>query len=112
MDVAKDLIQSIYAKIRLMGLPIGHLKFIIDDGIVKQKISYTASTTTSYAGITNYACSAVSLLINARVQTTPGVLKEIVSTAIAEISRGGTIIEEIHSKSFKPGFPTPQYRMG
>lgn len=105
-----SLINSIFYKIKEYDYSIGHLKFLINNDT---KVSFTAATPVNYAyEVKSPKASAATLLINARVQTTPEMLSKIVSDAIKE--------EEIKSickivvrslSSFKPGYPKPTYRI-
>lgn len=106
-------INMIYAKITGLGYPIGHLKFLLDDGQRQQKISYTS---TMQPGIKEkykrLKTNRVVILINARIQTEPALLRKIVSDAIdeLELSTGCKVIESKLS-SFKPGYPKPSQRI-
>lgn len=103
------LINSIYKKIRGCNYPIGHLKFILND---KTKISFTSSEdpeiSVEITGKKSYSCH---LLINARIQTDPEILAQLISDTIKETEKqsGGKIITQSLS-SFRPGFPKPEYR--
>lgn len=112
-EVAEAFINSIYEKIKIAGLPIGHLKFFIDDGKRRQKISYTTMVQ-KYTMPVNLQEDAreISILINARVQTEPAMLEEIIETAEKEIAeRTGSTITVNQLAAFQPGYPTPTYRM-
>jgi Ni2+-binding GTPase involved in maturation of urease and hydrogenase len=111
--VCEALISHIYAKINAASLPIGHIKFFIDDGVQQKKISYT---TVNQEGPTpvNLPLSAndLNMLINARVQTEPAILEAIIDDAENEIAeRTGSTILVKKLAAFQPGYPTPTYRM-
>lgn len=111
--VSEALISHIYASITAAGLPIGHLKFFINDGVQQKKISFT---TVNHKGPqpVNVPLNAndVSMLINARVQADPSILEEIIDKAENEIAAhtGSTILVK-KLAAFQPGYPTPTHRM-
>ncbi|HVZ97216.1 MAG TPA: GTP-binding protein [Chitinophagaceae bacterium] len=105
------LAEIIYEKIKAWQLTTGHLKFLIDDGKTQQKISYTASDQIQRPVFESTTFSA-TVIINARVQTEPDVIKKIFFEAIDEASLQAKCRIEVQSLSaFKPGFPKPTYRM-
>lgn len=107
------LANTIYNKIKICNYPIGHLKFLLDNGKHQTKVSFSSFHDTAYRDQYNIEESErVVLLINARVQTTPKELQEIVSNAIIETENasGGKITEYIVS-AFQPGYPRPTYRV-
>lgn len=112
-DIATALINKIYGKIRDRRFPIGHLKFLISAGSWQRKISFTSSgepllkQTASLRHLDN-----LELLINARVQTTPGELEQIVADASLEIMNDQScFIESKKRSAFQPGFPRPAHRI-
>lgn len=112
-DVCEDLVNTIYEKVAAAGLPIGHMKFFIDDGSQQQKISFTtvgnrASVPVDFKNKTQQ----ISLLINARVQTEPGEMEELIEEAEREVQeRTGCTIITNKLAAFQPGYPTPTHRM-
>jgi hypothetical protein len=112
-EVTLLLINKIFSKITELQLPIGHLKFLIDDGSEKTKISYTTAGQEEIKNLNSLKrTSDVHLLINARVQTEPGLLKEILNSAIASVAIiMNAMITTNHLSFFKPGFPKPTHRM-
>jgi Ni2+-binding GTPase involved in maturation of urease and hydrogenase len=111
--VCEALISHIYAKINAANLPIGHIKFFMDDGVNQKKISYT---TINQQGPTplNLPLHAndITMLINARVQSDPALLETLIDEAENEIAtRTGSTILVKNLSAFQPGYPTPTYRM-
>ena len=106
-------INSIDTKICRLGYPIGHLKFLVDDGQKQQKISYTSISQPVIRQKTNrLKTDRVVILINARVQTEPQHLNKIVSNVIDELeSSTGCKVMEGKISSFKPGYPKPSQRI-
>ena len=111
-DAALLLIWKIENEIRGKGYFIGHLKFLIDDGITNNKISFTAIPVSDNVQHEDYpATNKVSLLINVRVQADASVIKQVVSLAIDEtVEQTGCQVVEHKLSSFQPGYPTPTYR--
>jgi hypothetical protein len=112
-EVTVTLIKRFYSRITGLQLPIGHLKFLIDDGSEKTKISYTTAGQEEIKISNNLKSkSAVHLLINARVQTEPGLLKEILNSEIASLASSmNAMITTNQLAFFKPGFPKPTHRV-
>ena len=107
---AIELVQLMSQTIRQQNLPIGHLKFLLNQ---KTKISYTTIAENEWPVLADETNSnTASLLINARVQTDPELLHEIVQSAISFIQQKyNCIIQTLHQQAFQPGFPRPTYRM-
>jgi Ni2+-binding GTPase involved in maturation of urease and hydrogenase len=110
VKAAALLAEIIYEKIHLHELTIGHLKFFIDDGNEQVKISYTTSDQYIETSVNGISCKA-SVVINARVQTEPGVLQQIILQSIDEAALKANCKIQVRSLSaFKPGFPKPTHR--
>ncbi len=105
-QTAVNIINAIYKKIRLAGYTIGHLKYLLNGHI---KISYTAATKQEDTHITSDLPTA-TLLINARVQTTPEILSHLVQEVLKEESKGNYILIT-GSAAFQPGYPQPAHRI-
>lgn len=104
------LINSIFKRIKQKKCNIGHLKFLINENI---KVSFTTATPASYTyKLDSPKAATATLLINARVQTTPEALSAIVTDAINEEERKTSCTISIRSlSSFQPGYPRPTYRI-
>lgn len=112
VSTALLLIENIYRKILEKGYPIGHLKFLLNDGRAQHKISYTSEPQdVPDPRIEAANVNRAIVLVNARVQTNPDVLNKLVSNVIVELegSTGCRIIENKLS-FFKPGYPVPSER--
>jgi hypothetical protein len=109
--IASRIIREIYDTIRQHQLLIGHLKFIITGDKLQQKISFTATGGDVDLLPTEVFSNDCTVLINARVQTVPDNLKEIVGEIIAKIAvKYNCRIITANSASFKPGYPKPTHR--
>jgi len=114
MKAAIMLVEKIHSKTVERGYPIGHLKFLLNDGRNQQKISYTSGEQGERVRV-QFKPSKTDravILVNARVQTEPALLRKIVSDSIDEVefSTGCRVIESKLS-SFKPGYPKPSQRI-
>jgi G3E family GTPase len=113
VEAAVTLIDKIHAGIKSASHTIGHLKFLIDDGQTKRKISFVSFQQKVFGNDpVNSDSNTVFLLINARVQTEPLILKQILKESILELKQE-TACKVIERKglAFKPGFPKPTHRI-
>jgi len=103
----------IYSKTKARGYPVGHLKFLLDNGHHQTKISFSSIHTEAGMGQHDMEESARAvLLINARVQTTPEALRDIITEAIVETETTRACrITEYTTAAFQPGYPRPTYRI-
>jgi G3E family GTPase len=94
-------------------LPVGHLKFYLSFNNKSEKLSYTtiSDNPVQVPDIFEKAGS-VDLLVNARIQTSPEELKNILFDNLNQIkSIKGITVNEKFLSYFKPGFPDPVHRM-
>jgi G3E family GTPase len=109
--IAAQLAELMFEKIKQEEFTIGHLKFLINDGMRQYKLSYTTAWHVENISFIHTSHTA-SFLINARVQTKPELLQKILYEATSEISLKTNSQVEIQSLSaFQPGFPRPTYRI-
>lgn len=110
MGDAIKLMRTIYKNIQLERYAVGHLKFLLN-GELKISFAYE-STEELLDAIEIKKSKSATLLINARVQTTPEILSQLVSDAIreTEIMQHCSITQKSMA-SFQPGFPKPSYRI-
>jgi G3E family GTPase len=108
-QIAVALMKLIYQKIHLNKYPIGHLKFLLNE---KKKISIASGSQELLDSIEIEKSNLATLLINGRVQTSPGILSRIISEAIEETGINFHCkITVKNFASFQPGFPRPTYRI-
>lgn len=107
------LINKIYSKINSLQLAIGHLKFLIDDGVHQKKISFTSIKMSALQDeFVEFDSKKIKLLINARIQAGPGQLEKIITENIWELeSQMDCEIIENKVAAFKPGYPKLTYRI-
>ena len=108
-QITVALMKLIYQKINLNKYPIGHLKFLLNG---KKKISFASGSQELLDSIQIEKSDSATLLINGRVQTSPGILSRLISEAIEETGINFHCkISVKNLASFQPGFPRPTYRI-
>ena len=108
--LAVQFTEALYEKVVQRGWPVGHLKFLLDNGQERTKISFTGGREiVPVLPFTPCRSNFVSVLINARIQTEPELLKELVDATVHE-RKGLAIFEVRKQTSFRPGYPRPTYR--
>jgi Ni2+-binding GTPase involved in maturation of urease and hydrogenase len=110
--ISRWLIRSIVDPIQSMHINIGHLKFFLETSSHKQKISITTTSTSADVQITIPEATNVAVLINARVETDPELLRQLVNNVLANMEqRFDCQVRVGRWSAFKPGVPRPLYRM-
>jgi hypothetical protein len=104
---AQDAALTLVTRLSQTNYPIGHLKCLLDGAT---KISFTSTGTTDHLPI--HPAASASLLINARIQTTPANLTELMADAIQSTAKAhNCAIRTISASCFQPGFPRPTHRI-
>ena len=111
--LAEKMITSLVHQIQARHLAIGHLKFFVESNGKIEKVSVTTTGMESDIKLADVTATETTILINARVETDPSILEDIVKQSLTQLSeRYGCIIREGNWSVFKPGFPRPTYRIG
>jgi G3E family GTPase len=106
-----QIIGKIFDRIQEQRLPIGHLKFMLENSHGHEKISFTTMSTSSTVRLKLKDSNLVSMMINARVQSSPETLISVIDSVIAEVNRNSDMTIECKDRSaFVPGYPRPTYR--
>ncbi len=107
---AVDLMRTIYQKINFNKYPIGHLKFLVNG---ETKISFTyAQEEELMEAVKIQKNNSSTLLINARVQTSPEELFQLMLAAVKETEmKSGCKIAVKSMATFQPGYPKPTHRI-
>jgi G3E family GTPase len=107
---AIELVNAIHEQIRINKYPVGHLKFLLNGD---HKISFTfPGDQKASTNLDDKKTMHASLLINARVQTAPQRLTDLVNSAIKHLEdQSGCIVSVSSRSAFQPGFPIPTYRI-
>ena len=104
---ARDAALTLLKRLSQTNHPIGHLKCWIDGAT---KISFT--TTGMPDDLPIRPAANANLLINARIQTTPALLTELMTDAIQSTAKShNCTIRTISASCFQPGFPRPTHRI-
>lgn len=110
---AISMIEKIKSKLEEQHLNIGHVKFLISNINKSVKVSFTSVPTNDWKdNLVPLEGKKIILMVNARVETTPENLRNIVFEIVSAANRNPSIsILEHCVSAFKPGFPNPTYRM-
>ena len=110
---AHFLIKKIFNKIIQHNYPIGHLKFLMDNGKEQWKVSFnTIGIDTNAEETTQIETDRIIVLINARVQVSPILIQQIIADSIVETELSASCkITENNLSAFKPGYPKPTHRI-
>jgi len=110
--ITNEIVSQIDHDIKEKKLAIGHLKFFIETTTWKKKISITSSLQIPFYSPEESDEAQAHLLINARVETEPTVLQQIVNDTLKQMvqKHDCNIIVEKWS-AFKPGYPKPLHRI-
>jgi CobW/HypB/UreG, nucleotide-binding domain len=104
---AQTAAMALMQRLSSLDYPIGHLKFLLDG---KTKLSFTATGSTDDHH--PEPAPSATLLINARVQTEPISLSNLVAADITAVEKEyDCTIRTISKHSFQPGFPKPTHRI-
>lgn len=109
-----QLMEGIYRKLKEHYLPIGHLKFFVTYGKHQEKTSFTnMDKAWEPLAASEEKIYSVGLLINARIQTVPEHLHQLVSETIYKLvsEQQDMQIRVKEMAAFQPGFPTPTHRI-
>lgn len=105
------LVTGMFQAISREQLAIGHLKFFVQSGNWQEKISYTGGEQVVAGNGTERIADRATILVNARVETTPDQLEKIFFRAIGKTKDQNCHIEVVSVDSFQPGYPKPTYRV-
>jgi Ni2+-binding GTPase involved in maturation of urease and hydrogenase len=104
---AQDAALAFIHRLGQARYPIGHLKFLLDG---QTKISITATGTGDEPR--SRPATSSTLLINARIQTDPSLLSQLVADAIQSIEEEyHCSIRTLDVRCFQPGYPRPTHRV-
>jgi G3E family GTPase len=113
VEFAYDFIRQLTDDIVQKGLTIGHLKYFLSYNNKSLKLSHTTiSDKTVQEPLVYEKSSSVDLLVNARIQTSPDELREILFENLKKLkSHDGIQVNEKFLSYFQPGFPNPTHRL-
>lgn len=104
---AQSAALTLVTRLSQTNHPIGHLKCLLDGAT---KISFTSTSSTGQTP--THPAARATLLINARIQTTPGILSDLMAEAIQATEKThNCTIRTLTARCFQPGFPRPTHRI-
>jgi Ni2+-binding GTPase involved in maturation of urease and hydrogenase len=109
----KDFLGLVAHQIIKQNIPVGHLKFLLSDGVHHQKISLVSGDTAPEFVIDRPEDwgTTVELTVNARLEGSKEQIQQIFQRCLAEsIDSLKTKVTVLAEESFHPGFPNPTYR--
>lgn len=111
-EVLINFFQELLTGLKNQAVSIGHLKFVIRGEGVHKKLSLTTIETKKWQDqVPEVIDTGVEVLVNARVESTAEVLRNIVVEAINEVQKVSDFTyEEINIEFFHPGEPKPTHR--
>jgi G3E family GTPase len=110
-EVLVFLLEKIVGGLRGENTPIGHVKFLIRWDGGEEKVSFTTQEVSGWESqIPDIDQGPVNVLINARSETSPEHLQEIVEQAVqSTVETYASPCKMIFSEAFRPGKPQPTY---
>jgi hypothetical protein len=109
--VLKDIMQGISKAVREEKLRVGHIKVIAENGKQYAVGNITGDASTLQLRGTAGTSDNVKLIINARVETAPEHLDEIVRRVLVEAIDGRYTDEVLAWRYLQPGRPNPTHRL-
>ena len=112
-DVIQDVLSGIETEVRARAWPVGHLKFIVESGGQRAKVSVTtADAMAPKKALPPIQGGRVNLLINARVAAPKEDLDRLVQKVIEDVAEKRNICWQSGShSSFHPSYPRPTHRV-
>lgn len=107
------LINQIRTRVKNFSLPVGHIKFLLNDGSRFEKFSLLTGAGNEQAEkfLQGSWKDRLDLIINARVQSTSIVLQDLFWEAIQECADEQTRWKILDEDAFHPGYPAPKFRI-
>ena len=109
--VLKDIMKGICKAIKKEKLRVGHIKVIAENGKQYAVGNITGDVSTLQLRGTAGMSDNVKLIINARVETTPEHLDEIIREVLVEAIDGQYTDEVLAWRYLQPGRPKPTHRL-
>lgn len=113
LKIASEFIDNLTHAVISGNYPIGHLKFLFSFNNKSHKISFTTLAEKKKQEIdTSEKAGTVHLIVNARIQSTPDQLRQLVVDELERLKSGGIVaVTEKCVSCFSPGFPNPTHRI-
>ncbi len=112
-EILKVVFNSLSEQLDDHNIGIGHLKFVIEDGVQSVKVSFTSSHQPGWEGqIPHLSGPDINLLINARVETEAEKMAGIFQSVLDKVECKFNCVFEISElEHFHPGKPNPTYQI-
>lgn len=112
IDKSFGFIHEILDSVSHEQLAMGHLKFFLQSGNWKHKISLVGTKREKSGYLDNKILSdRATIIVNARVEADPARLKQIFFRSIQKTESENCHVEILNLASFQPGYPRPTYRL-
>lgn len=108
----KDIMNGIAKSVSSERLRVGHIKVIIENGKQYAVGNITGDASTLQLRGTAGTSDRARLIVNARVETTPQHLDEIIRQVLLDAVDGKCEDEVLAWRYLQPGRPNPTHRMG
>lgn len=109
--ICEKLIGALFNTIQQQRLALGHLKFFIRSEDQSTKVSFTSSSTSDRVRLNLPESQDVTILVNARIQTRPGILSMLMDNVVKTIeSTYDCSVRTETTATFSPGYPVPTHR--
>lgn len=109
---AYDLMHNLRKGITDNGWPVGHLKFLLDDGDEQRKISFTAIPNHEAAETEALPADRAVVIVNARILAAPEPVRQLMRRTILDLEAAtGCRVTEHRASAFRPGYPRPTHRI-
>ncbi|HLI91981.1 MAG TPA: GTP-binding protein [Puia sp.] len=115
---AYELMQMLHRRITGNGWPIGHLKFLLDDGQEQKKVSFTTipgdgpAEPADAADAAHAQADRAVVIVNARIHAAPELVRQLTRRTILDLEAAtGCRITEHRASAFRPGYPRPTHRI-
>lgn len=111
---AQELMSAVRLACQQEKAEIAHVKIVLSEGVHFLRANVTATSgDLDHKGASWAEARQAGLVLNARVQSDPERLQEIVTEAVEQASRRAGAAAQISTlQSFSPGYPHPPYRIG
>jgi len=109
----QEFLASVIQVIGQQSIPVGHLKFLISDGVRHQKLSLVSGDSSPVLVIDEMDAwsDEIELTVNARLECSHQKIQEIFHRCLQQSKNGGGVqLTMIAEEAFHPGFPNPTYR--
>ncbi|MBW6471722.1 MAG: hypothetical protein K0B14_01240 [Anaerolineaceae bacterium] len=113
VEWVQDFLGLVAQQISEQGIPVGHLKFLLSDGVHHQKFSLVSGDGAPVFVIDRPEewGQTVELTVNARLEGSQEEIKQLFQSCLTESTDSmKTKVKVLAEESFHPGFPKPTYR--